>query len=380
VIYHHDKKQTPSRPSYAEIELGAIAFNLNGVRKRVGAAVKIMAVVKANAYGHGDLNVASFIEKDLADYFGVAFVEEGVALRTGGIKKPIQVFTLPVKHQIGLYFDFDLEPTLCSVTDVQILEREARKRKRSIAVHLKLETGMNRIGVQRKDLETLVSALQNSKRIEIKGVYTHFATADQKDKSFTLQQFDHFMAATEALRRHAIDPELVHCANSSAILDLPQTYCAMVRPGITMYGYYPSFETSKSIPLKPAMSLKTAVSMVKTISSGESVSYGRRFVARKRTNIATLPLGYADGYSRLLTGKGLVLIHGKRFPIVGTICMDQMMADVGDADVAAGDEAVLIGAQDNQRISCWDLAERIGTIPYEILCGVSARMPRIYRD
>jgi alanine racemase len=380
VIHHREQKQTQSRPSFAEIELAAIAFNLIGIRTKVGAAVRIMAVVKANAYGHGDVAVAGFVEKDLVDYFGVAFVEEGVTLRKSGIKKPVHVFTLPVKHQIGLYFDFNLEPTVCSVTEVDLLEGEARKRKQSIAVHLKIETGMNRIGIHPKDLGELVSGLQTSKRVEIKGVYTHFATADQKDKSFTLQQFDHFMAATEALRRHAIYPELVHCANSSAILDLPQTYCAMVRPGITMYGYYPSFETSKSIPLKPAMSVKTTVSMAKTISSGESVSYGRRFVARKRTNIATLPLGYADGYSRLLTGKGIVLIHGKRFPIVGTICMDQMMVDVGDADVVAGDEAVLIGAQDNQRISCWDLAERIGTIPYEILCGVSARMPRIYRD
>jgi alanine racemase len=380
VIPRHGRIHTQSRPSYAEIELAAVAFNLNGIRKKVGVAVRIMAVVKANAYGHGDVAVAGFVEKDLADYFGVAFVEEGVTLRQSGIKKPIHVFTLPVQHQIGLYFDFNLEPTISSATDVDILEREGKKRKRSIAVHLKIETGMNRIGVQPKDLGGIVSALQNSKRVEVKGAYTHFATADQKDKSFTLQQLDHFMAATETLRQHSIQPELVHCANSSAILDLPQTYCSMVRPGITMYGYYPSFETSKSIPLRPAMTVKTTVSMVKTIRSGESVSYGRKFVARKRTNIATLPLGYADGYTRLLTGKGMVLIHGKRFPIVGTICMDQMMVDVGDADVVAGDEAVLIGAQDNQRISCWDLAERIGTIPYEILCGISARMPRIYRD
>lgn len=380
MIHHREKRQTQSRPSYAEIELAAIAFNLNGIRKKVGAAVRIMAVVKANAYGHGDVAVADFVEKDFADYFGVAFVEEGVTLRKSGIKKPIHVFTLPVKNQIGLNFDFNLEPTVCSATEVDLLEREARKRKQSIAVHLKIETGMNRIGVNPKDMGELVSALQNSKRVEVKGVYTHFATADQKDKSFAEQQFNHFMAATETLRRHAIQPELVHCANSSAILDLPQMYCSMVRPGITMYGYYPSFETSRSIPLKPAMSVKTTVSMVKTINSGESVSYGRRFVARKRTSIATLPLGYADGYSRLLTGKGIVLIHGKRFPIVGTICMDQMMVDVGNADVVAGDEAVLIGAQDNQRISCWDLAERIGTIPYEILCGVSARMPRIYKN
>jgi alanine racemase len=375
-----DKSPKNLRPSYAEIDLASIAHNLKGIRKKVGETVKIMAVVKANAYGHGDTAVSGFIEKEFADYFGVAFVEEGIALRKSGIKKPILVFTLPVRSQIESYFEFDLEPTICTINDIDLFDRESKKAKQNISVHLKIETGMNRIGVQSKLLKNLLPAFKEARRVELKGVYTHFATADQQDKSFTRTQFDVFQSAVDSLHHEGLSAQLIHCANSSAILDLPETYCDMVRPGIMMYGYYPSFETSKSVPLKPALSVKTAVSFVKKIDSGESVSYGRRFIAKKRTKIATLPLGYADGYPRLLSGKTLVLINGKRYPVAGTICMDQMMVDVGDAEVGVGDEATLVGRQVDQQITCWDLAERIGTIPYEILCGISARMPRTYKE
>jgi alanine racemase len=368
----------PTRPSRAEIDLSAIAYNLTGIRRKVGEATKILAVVKANAYGHGDTMVSRFIERKYADYFGVAIVEEGIALRTAGITKPILVFTLPVKNQIEPFFDFDLEPTVSTVQDAEVLERVAGRRKQTIDVHLKIDTGMNRIGVKPKELESFLASIASLRRIEIKGVYSHFATAEDKDKTFTLQQFEHFQDTLRTLRHHGIEPDLVHCANSAAILDLPQTYCSMVRPGLSMYGYYPSRESTRSVPLRPAMSLLTNVSLVKTIDAGESVSYGRRFVANKRTKIATLPVGYGDGYSRLLTGKSAVLIHGMRFPVIGTICMDMMMVNVGNTDVAVGDEAILMGKENGQEITCWDLAERIGTIPYELLCGFSARIPRTY--
>jgi alanine racemase len=368
----------PTRPSRAEIDLSAIAYNLTGIRRKVGEATKILAVVKANAYGHGDTMVSRFIERKYADYFGVAIVEEGMALRTAGITKPILVFTLPVKDQIEPFFDFDLEPTVSTVQDAEALDRVARRRKQTIEVHLKVDTGMNRIGVKPKELESFLASIATLRRIEIKGVYSHFATAEDKDKTFTHQQFEHFQDTLRILRHHGIEPDLVHCANSAAILDLPQTYCNMVRPGLSMYGYYPSRESTRSVPLRPAMSLLTNVSLVKTIDAGESVSYGRRFVASKRTNIATLPVGYGDGYSRLLTGKSVVLIQGTRFPVVGTICMDMMMVNVGITDVAVGDKAILMGRENGQEISCWDLAERIGTIPYELLCGFSARIPRTY--
>lgn len=368
-----------ARPTQAEVDLSAIAFNLTGIRKKVGETTKILAVVKANAYGHGNTTVSRFIERKYADYFGVAIVEEGMALRTAGITKPILVFTPPVHNQIDAYFAYDLEPTISSADDAQALDRAARKRKRTLYAHLKIDTGMNRIGVKVRDLAPFLKTIASVRRIEFKGGFTHFATAEERDKTFTLQQFGFFQDALHTLRHHGVDPELIHCANSAAILDFPETYCSMVRPGISMYGYYPSRESSRSIPLRPAMSVTTKIALVKWIDAGESVSYGRRFVASKRTKIATLPIGYGDGYSRLLTGKSVVLIHGTRFPLVGTICMDMLMVNVGDADVAIGDKATLLGRENGQEISCWDLAERVGTIPYELLCGFSARIPRVYR-
>lgn len=360
------------------IDLSAIAFNLGGIRKRIGEATKIMAVVKANAYGHGAPEVSRSIERTYADYFGVAIVEEGIALRAAGVRKPILVFTPPPEKGVEAYFDYDLEPTVCSLSDAAALERVAKHRKRSIRVHLKIDTGMNRIGVKPKELDSFLASASKLKRVEMKGVFTHFATADEKDKAFTLQQFELFQDALQTLNQHGIDPQLVHCANSAAILDLPETYCSMVRPGISMYGYYPSRQMSRTMPLRPALSLKTKVVLIKTINAGESVSYGRTFVANKRTRIATLPIGYADGYSRLLTGKSAVLIQGRRFPVVGTICMDMLMVDIGNEDVAVGDEVILVGKGDGQEITFWDLAERLGTIPYEFLCGLSARVPRLY--
>ncbi len=366
------------RPTVAQIDLSAISFNLDGIRKKVGETTKIMAVVKANAYGHGAGPVARSIEKKYADYFGVAIVEEGIGLREAGITRPILVFTPPQKNQVEAYFEYGLEPTVSSIQDAELLDVTGRKLRKSAQVHLKVETGMNRLGIRQKDLEPGLAALAGMRRVEIKAAFTHFATADDKDKSFTLQQFEVFQNSLSILRRNGIDPDLVHCANSAAILEFPQTVCSMVRPGISMYGHYPSRQLTRSVPLRPALALTTTVAFVKSIDAGESVSYGRRFVASKRTRIATLPVGYADGYSRLLTGKSSVLIGGRRFPVVGTICMDMIMVDVGDADVSVGDEATLVGRQNGQEITCWDLADRVGTIPYEILCGISARVPRLY--
>lgn len=368
-----------TRPTVAEIDLRAIAFNLKGIRKHVGAGVKILGVVKANAYGHGLNEVAGFIENRYVDYLGVAFAEEGTALRRGGIKAPIHVFTLPSRSQAALYAEHRLEATVCSLMDCQILDSVGTKFRRTIPVHLKIDTGMNRIGVKTGGIQPLLRAIANLKRIEIKGVFTHFATSDARDKRFARRQLGQFLQGLDVLRTEHVEPELVHAANSGAILDLPESRFSMVRPGIISYGYYPSHETGESVPLKPAMKLRTTVALVKRIEPGESVSYNRLFVARKRTRIATLPVGYADGYTRLLTGKSSVVIHGRECPVVGTIGMDQMMVDVGTADVAPGDEAVLIGAQGKARVDAWDLASRLGTVPLEIVTAITTRVPRIYR-
>lgn len=374
------KKNPPLslRTTRAEIDLSAIAHNLAEIKKKTSQATKILAVVKANAYGHGDSTVSSFLAGKRVDYFGVAIAEEGLKLRAAGIRKPILVFTLPQRDQIESFFHSDLEPTISSIEDARALDRVAGRLKRTIDVHLKIDTGMNRLGVKTGALDSFLAALAPLRRIRFKGVYTHFATADEKDKTFSLQQFELFQKSLQTLRHHGIQPEIVHCANSAAILDLPQTHCGMVRPGLCLYGYFPSRTAAQSLQLRPAMSVTTSVALVKTIDAGESVSYGRRFIASRKTKIATLPIGYADGYSRLLTGRTSILIHGMRFPVVGTICMDMLMADVGNADVEAGDKATLLGRENGQEITAWELADRIGTIPYEILCGFSSRIPRTY--
>lgn len=368
---------TPTRPTVAVIDLDALAHNLKGIRKKVGRTVKIMAVVKANAYGHGIVDVSTFLEKARVDYFGVANAEEGVALREAGIRAPIHVFTIPAATQIPLFSRFSLEATVGSETEARQLNAHATRAGGKILAHIKIDTGMNRIGVRPSQVGKLAGSLAGLKRVEIKGVYTHFATADKKDKTFSMRQLDLFNGALSALRSLGISPEVIHCAGSAGILDLPESYFSMVRPGIMLYGYYPSDETTESVPLKPVLSLKSRVSVVKEIEPGESVSYGRRFIASRRTQIATLPVGYADGYMRLLTGRSSVLIGGKVFPTAGTICMDQMMVDVGTADVSVGDEAVLIGRQGRKSITARDLAATLGTIPYEICTNISSRVPRI---
>ncbi len=367
----------PTRPTFAEISLQALTYNLKGIRKKVGKNVKVMPVVKANAYGHGIVEVSRHLERLSVDYFGVANAEEGVALRQAGIKTPVHVFTLPAASQVSAFVSFGLEPTVATGYEARLLNAQAQRAKKTLQVHVKVDTGMNRIGVRPRDLAGFLSEFGKLRRLEIKGVYTHFAMADKRDKSFSHRQLELFHGALETLRKHGVTPDVVHCAGSAGILDLPESYFSMVRPGIMLYGYYPSLETTESVPLKPVLSLKSRISMVKWIDPGDSVSYGRRFIAERRTKIATLPVGYADGYMRLLTGQSAVLIGGRSFPVVGTICMDQIMVDVGTSDVHVGDEAILIGRQGKNSISAQDLAQKIGTIPYEICTNISSRVPRI---
>ncbi len=379
-IRSKSSRRPPLRPTIAEIDLQAIAFNLKGVRARVGHDVRIMAVVKANAYGHGIEGVSKYVERSLADYFGVAFAEEGLALRKAGIRKPVHVFALPAPSQASLFVDGKLEPTVCTPENVRVLQSAAARGKRTLPIHVKIDTGMNRIGVKRSILPDLLKAIAKASRLEIKGIFTHFANSDERDKGFMNEQLREFESALEYLSGQKVEPELIHCANSAAILDAPQTYFSMVRPGVMMYGCYPSRTTSESIPLKPAMAIKTRVALVKWVEQGESVSYGRRYHAARRTKIATFPIGYADGFSRLLSGKASALIGGKEYPIAGTICMDQLMVDVGEDDVAEGAEAILVGSQGEKRIGLEDLAAKIGTIPYEICCAISSRVPRVYQS
>jgi alanine racemase len=367
------------RPTHAEIDLRAINTNLRNIRKKIGQQPLIMAVVKANAYGHGVIPVAqSIIRHRSAQYFGVAIVEEGIELRLANITLPIHVFTAPLQEQLPLFLRHNLEPTLCDMTIARKLNALAAAEGKSVAVHIKIDTGMGRIGVSPRDAIRFVEAVLKLPNILIKGIWTHFATSDEKDLTFANEQLSVFRSIITQLELKGIHIPLVHCANSGAILQMPESYFDMVRPGIMMYGYTPSHDTRVTVEITPALSLKAKIGFVKTVPKGTSISYARRYFAKKKTTIASITIGYADGYFRTLTNRISVLIKGKRFPVAGTVCMDQIMVDVGNAAVKAGDEAVLIGTSGTHSITAWDIADAVGTIPYEVTCAVSQRVPRTY--
>ncbi len=365
------------RPTRAEINLSAFEFNLRQVKKLVGEKTKIMAVVKANAYGHGAVEISKLAISLGVDYLAVAIPEEGVELREKDIKTPILVFTPPFEHQIELFFKYDLTPTIVSIEIAEKFNLFSEKFGKRIKCHIKIDTGMGRIGVNHKDAVEFVKKVHSDfKNLYIEGIYTHFATSDEKDKTYAREQFKKFVEITRTLDNFGIKIPLKHCANSGAILDLPETYLDMVRPGIMLYGYHPSLDVLNKIELKPVMTLKSKVSFIKEVEPGTSISYGRKFIAKERTKIATIPIGYADGYRRQLTNLGKVEINKKIFPVVGTVTMDQIMVDVGlNTDVKVGDDVILFGSEN---LTAWDVAQWLGTIPYEVCCNVSSRVPRVY--
>lgn len=367
------------RPTHAEIDLRAINTNLRNIRSVVGRHPLIMAVVKANAYGHGVIPVAeSIIKHHTAQYFGVAIVEEGVELRKAGIKYPIHVFTAPLKEQLPLYVRHGLEPTVCDLSIAKKLNVLAQKSGKIISIQIKIDTGMGRIGVASTEAVAFVEKLSRFSHLHIKGIWTHFATSDENDLSFANEQLKLFRDIVTQLELRGIHIPLVHCANSGAIFQMPDSYFDMVRPGIMMYGYTPSSETRKTIEVRPAMSLKGRVGFLKIVEKGTSISYARRYFAKRKTTIASITVGYADGYFRTLMNRAFVLINGKRFPVAGTVCMDQIMVDVGDEPVTIGDEVVMMGRSGSAMIDAWQIADAVGTIPYEVTCAVSQRVPRKY--
>lgn len=368
------------RPTFAEINLHGINTNLRNIRKRVGRHPLIMAVVKANAYGHGVIPVVQSIRKHhTAQYFGVAIVEEAIELRSAGVTEPIHVFTVPNKEQLDLFLTHNIELTLCDIDTARRIDALARKKKERAVVHIKIDTGMGRIGIPWRDAVSFVKKVMTTfPAIDVKGIWTHFATSDEKDLSFAYEQLAAFRTIVTRLELDGFHIPLVHCANSGAILQMPESYFDMVRPGIMMYGYTPSLETKKTIKIEPALSLKAKVGFVKTVEKGTSISYARRFVAKRKTKIASVTIGYADGYFRNLTNKSFALIKGRRYPVVGTICMDQIMLDVKKAPIRVGDEVILLGKSGVSTITGWDIARILNTIPYEVTCSISRRVPRRY--
>lgn len=367
------------RPVWAEINLAALRHNLREIRRIIGPDVEQMAVVKAEAYGHGGVEVAQTACEFGAGWLGVALPEEGMALREKGITVPILVFAPLQANQAEFFLEHDLTATVCFLEPVVALSRAAMRRGRTAAVHVKLDTGMGRIGLTPPEAVKFIKKIGLIPGIKVSGLYSHLATADQEDKTYAELQIKRYVQTVDALRAEGLLPEKLHLANSAAVLELPQTYYNMVRTGIIMYGLYPSAEVKRNtIDLQPVLSLKTRVVYVKRVPIATGISYGQRYHTDRETTIVTLPIGYADGWSRRLSQKAQVLIGGKRYPIVGTICMDQCMVDVGDDPVEVGDEVVLIGTQGREQITADAIGEILGTINYEVTCMISDRVPRVY--
>ncbi len=373
----NNKKYIGYRPTWAEVNLKSLAHNLNQVKKVLPGKTKILATIKADAYGHGLIPVARKLAGCGVDYFGVASIDEGIKLRLARVKVPILILGLILKEDVIPLFRYKLTSTICSYDLALELDRRARRLGQKIKVHIKVDTGMGRIGVAQDEALKLIRRIHRLKFIEIEGIYTHFAFADM-DKEFTVHQIFLFNHLISQLEKDGINIPLKHTANSMGVLAYRDSHFNMVRPGLVLYGLYP--KQGLKINLKPVLSLKAKVLYVKKVPKGCGISYGHIYVTKNKTTIITLPIGYGDGYPRNLSNIGSVLISGRRFKISGRICMDQIMVDVGNLKVCLGEEAVLIGSQAKNRITAEELARLAGTIPYEIVCGLGSRIPRVYID
>ena len=369
------------RPVWAEIDLDNIAFNMKNIKKLVKDK-EVIAVIKADAYGHGAVEVAKVLSENGASRFAVAIITEAIELREHGIKLPIMILGYtPIEYAEDL-IKYDIEQTVYNLEYAKQLSDIALKMGKRAKIHIALDTGMGRIGFMPYDnsLEEVlkISALDG---IEIVGIFTHFSTADEEDKEYTKYQFDKIQNFIKKLSDKGVNIPLKHVSNSGAIIDLPETYLDAVRAGIILYGYYPSDEVKKkNLSIKPALTLKTKVAHIKKMEKDMYVSYGRTFKTERDSIIATLPIGYADGYSRLLSGKAKVIINGKFANVVGRICMDQCMIDVTDiGEVKVGDEVILLGEENELKFNADDMANLIGTINYDVLCMIKHRVPRVYK-
>jgi alanine racemase len=378
-----DKEETiPHRSTWAEVDLDALAANFRIIRNQVGANVKIMAAVKANAYGHGAVECARRLEAEGVDWFGVALPEEGIELRQAGITKPILCLGGFWPGQEHACLQFDLTPVVYRLDMIESLDRAAADAGRTADVHLKIDTGMGRLGVRADALNEFCDALEKFEHVRIDGLMTHFAAADDADRQeFTNEQFARFNAAVNTFRGRGFTPAQIHAANSAAIFGNPQTWANMVRPGGALYGFSrdvlpPSIEAP---PFRPVMSLHSRIMLLKKVGKGAKLGYGCTFETERDSLIATLPIGYDDGYRRALSNRGRVIVRGTFAPVVGRVSMDLTLIDVTDVPkVALDDEVILLGRHGKLSITAEDIGEAIGTISYEVSCGISARVPRKY--
>ena len=364
------------RPTVAEIDLDALAHNYHQIRSRVHPGVKILAVVKDNAYGHGAVGIARELERLGVDLLGVATADEGIELRDGGIKKPILILSGIYEEEIDSVIEYDLIPMLFDGEIGKSLCDKANRRNRRVKVHLKFDTGMGRLGVPVEGARKFLEQMKGFSNLVIDGVASHFSMADEE---YTRGQLKAYKGVTELFRGEGIRPTYWHISSSAPMIDFPDSWFNLIRPGITIYGSYPSRDYIGRIALKPVMRLRTTIDCLKKVPAGTKISYGGTYTTQRESLIATLPIGYGDGYNRLLSNRGEVLLRAKRVPVVGRICMDMTMVDVTDVEeVSLGDEVVLMGKQGGDEITVEEIAEKIGTISYEVLCIVGKRVPRVF--
>ena len=379
--------------TWAEIDLTAYAHNITELKRITCKGARLMAVVKANGYGHGAIEVAGEALKNGAEYLGVARINEAVQLRTAGLDAPILILGYTPPDLADDLIKYDLTQTVYSFSAASALSECARRKDTKIGVHIKADSGMGRLGLplilgnsgdaEYHPIQNSVQEVESISRLSgltVQGIFTHFATADSSDKSYAKIQMEVFTDFLDRLDRQGLLPPIKHAANSGALIDLPESHLDMVRPGIATYGLYPSEEVDKNkADLKPVMTLKSKIIQLKKVPAGFNVSYGITYQTKKPTTIATVPVGYADGFNRLLSNRGHMLVHGQRAPIVGRVCMDLTMLDVGNLpDVAMEDEVVVFGKHHTESVTADEMASKLNTINYEIVSTITARVPRIY--
>jgi len=368
------------RPTWAEIDLGAIRHNLRRIKELLDPEVYVMGVVKANAYGHGIERVGRTLADEGIDYLGVASVDEALKLRNSGIKEPILVLGSMLEDEALAAMQHDVTLTLCDRRLLEILVKLARQFSIYPKVHVKVDTGMGRIGVWHEEAVDFIKEAHSRKEIQLEGVYTHFCSAG-RDKVITTFQIEAFEKILGEIEASGVKVKYKHAANSIAVVDWKKSHMNLVRPGILLYGVYPKESFRKDFTLSPAMALRTKIVYLKDAPAGRSISYGRTYITQKNTKIATIPIGYGDGYGRILSNKAEALVNGQFVRIAGIVTMDQTLLDVGHIqDVKVGDEVVLIGRQGDSEILVEKVAKLSGTIPYEIIATITERVPRMYNE
>jgi alanine racemase len=366
-------------PLWIEVDLGCIRRNVAGMKSLLGDSTMLLAVVKANGYGHGDVPCARAALEGGADWLAVARVGEAAALRAGGIEGPILLLAEPPPHDAARALSLGITPTLYTREGLEAFSAAALQAGREAVVHVKIDTGMHRYGLPPQELPDMLDAVESSGGLRVGGVWSHFAVAEDVLNPFTSAQFDLYLRTVAGLGPRAAGL-IRHMANSAGIMTFPAAHLDMARAGIAIYGIHPSPDLADRVSLEPALSLKARVGMVKRLTAGEAISYGQRYRLGRDGTVATVPCGYADGLRRALTNAGPVLVGGRRRQIAGTVTMDHFLIDMGDDQVAPGDEVVLIGRQGSEQITAQEVASLLGTIPYEVVCGLSSLIPRTYVD